>query len=535
MTSDKLRSTMEYTKTRSYLLLFIFYFTAHFPILFLYNARYWDDWSLFNATQITLIDTFSSAGLPLIGYLHFGIQKLGWWSYSTLIFVAFYLITLCSYKILKKLNASTFTAFWISVLIGVIPVNFARVTAITLPYSLSMAFFMASWLALLSLKGKYQLLLRLVSLIGFFLSFQMGSLLVFYVLPISSCFFVAFTARSAMIFKNFVGLSLKHIDFIILPLIFFLLKSNYFKPYGIFDNYNSPSISLDVLVRSFSPVADFFTAEKIGLTTSSISIILLCLIVIFPHISKFLPSVERLKPIRIDMLMIAGLVVIFLGCFPYAAVDRLPSPLDWTSSRHQALLMFGLSIIIFFILIIYIKIIGGNIQKISKLIPLIFTLLFTINWWQIYSEFYVDNLKQNALILLLKDTPKIQNNNIFILDNTKFSYFNSGGFGEYAGIYADTFGRDDSLIFDYNILNYYSGTKHQFIAAHSKWFGNWSKTENVNPEIKPSLYILNQNIQVKNNVFFSMQMVINKIFFKDTYYDILRGMLTFDGPIQLPD
>ena len=467
------------TKTKSayssrYMLLFAFYLAAHLPSFALFDARFWDDWSLYKASPETLLNIFWQSGSPLAGYLHLGMQSLGWWAYPCLTFSAFFLTVVCAYNILIKLNSGTYSAFWISLFIGVLPVNYARLAAIFLPSTLSLTVFMLSWLALLSLRGNFRFLFRLAALLGFFISFQIGSLLVFYIVPISTYFLLCWRSGGDKSFKYIGQIILGVVDFLILPFAYWYLRSLYFEPSGIFaGGYNAPTINISVFVKPLLPLLGFISDDRVAIGVGGLMVIAGGLLIFALRISKIFPqSVD--KGMRYSFaFMVIGLGVSYIGVFPYAAVGKFPTLSDWTSTRHQLLLMFGLAILIFSLISICTKKYQAN-GYLNTLVLLFVAIVFIGNWWKVYSEFYVDHLKQRAIIALIKNHPELKRNNLIILDNSGLTAFNTKtGLGEYAALYGEATGLHDALYLDYDSVNSQSGWE-TFIKTYARFLGVWS-------------------------------------------------------------
>ncbi len=524
---------MKSVHTRNYCLLFLLYFMAHLPIIAFFDAHFWDDWSLYKAAPETILDLFWQAGLPFIGYLHVGLQKIGGWIYPCLTFANFFVIVICAYSILIRLNAGAYSAFWISVLIGIVPVNYARIAAICLPSTLLLTLFMLSWLVLLSLRGKYSLLLRLFTLTGFFLSFQVGSLLVFYLLPIFSYLLMRGSMSGCRNLEDVLKVSIKAADFILLPIIFWYLKSVYFPHSGIFADYNNPVFNFSVFTEPFSPLFGYFIGDGVAVSSGLLLVILLGIIACSSPISKAFPRLDAAEIFPPFVLLIVGLIVGYLSIFPYSAVGKTPSFAEWTSTRHQLLLMFGWAILIFGMICFCVKKCRPISRNSNVIIPLVVVVLCISSWWQIYSEFYVDHLKQMALVALLKKHPELRKKNVVILDNTALAAFDTKtGLGEYAAIYSEAAEKHDSLLLDYDSVSNQGGWK-EFTETYSQFLGVWSKTEHVDLSAKPSMYILKKTIHVSNKAVFSIQMLLNRVIRPNFYRQKIENMLRLDGPFTL--
>lgn len=513
-------------------LLFVFYLAAHLPLLAFFDARFWDDWSLYKGNPEAVLDIFQQAGAPLFGDLHVALQHLGWWIYPALTFLAFFLVVIFTYKIAEKLDVGASVAFWIAAFVAVLPVNFARIAAIDLPYALMLSIFMFSWMLLVSLQGKNRFFFKIVILAGFGFSFQTGSLLVLYAAPLVTHLIQRWKISNGkditVILQTFIG----SVDLILLPIIYWAIKHFYLTPHGIFDGYNSPSINFAVLTKSLIPLLDFFRGEGILVSIGSIVAILTAIFVTPSSIIRKLPRFAEKSSRSHLILILVGFVISYLGSFPYVAVGKLPSYVDWTSTRHQLTLMIGLAITLYGVLAFCADNLKRRGISVRTYLPLFFVVLFVANWWATYAEFYVDHLRQRALINLIKERPDLSRGNFIFLDSSGLNAFKTNpGLGEYAAIHEEANYSHDALILDYKSLGKYDGWK-AFIENYGKFFGVWSKTENVDSNIEPSLYILSSTSYIEGKILFAIKMFVFRVFYPNREEKALQNLLSIDGPFS---
>lgn len=515
--------------SRHFKILLILYAVAHLPILFFFDARFWDDWSLYKGQPEVVLEIFREAGSPVFGKLHVVLQTFGWWVYPVITFLSFFLATVFTYKIVERLSFGKGAAFWIAALVAVLPVNFARIAAIDLPYTLTLTSFLFGWMLLASFRER-KLFLRVGVLLGFGFSFQTGSFLVLYAAPV--------LMHCIQRWKFFEGTEVKKkyysligsADLILLPVIYWVIKSYYLKPYGIFDGYNSPSVSFTVLINSLVPIFDFLQADGILVNVGCVIVIAVTFFVVPTFFIQKLPDSTETSNKNVLLFICAGFCLSYLGAFPYAAVGKLPSYSGWTSTRHQLTLTIGLSILLYGVIAFSAKKLKNRGVWIGTCLPLFFALLFILNWWTVYAEFYVDHLRQIALVKLIKSKPNLKSGNYIFLDSSRLNAFNTKpGLGEYAAIYGEATGLHDALILDYQSLGTYGGWG-QFVDIYGKYLGAWAKTENVNLTTKPVLYVISQKENVQNKFFFALQMVIYRVFSPERERDLLERLIVIDGP-----
>ena len=513
--------------------IFLIYTIAHFPFFALYRSKFWDDWSLYGASPTTLSSIFQQAGVPLIGYFHIAIQALGWPAYSTATFFSYFFISAFTYKILIKIRISDYAAFWISSFVAIIPVNYARITAISSPSAVSLALFMGSWLILLSENGTRKIPQRIIALLGFAISFQIGSLIVFYVLPILTYLFITANKQCSTSKDWLLPSVAKVLDFILLPIAYWIIRASHFPPTGMFEGYNSVNINLSSILNSFPPLFETLNGNTLPISTIwTIIAIVFSVLASSTRWASHLPNSPDCRIYRPLYCIPLGIVVCFLAVFPYSAVGKIPSFLDWTATRHQLLLAFGFSILLFSVISTLARLDTGRQRVLFTAIPLFISIIFIGNWWKIYSEFYVDHIKQQALIALIKKHPEIQGKNLIVLDSTELTAFSTKtGLGEYAAIYSEATNLRNSLILDYTKIG---GMEKwdEITKQFSPYLGTWSKTDNVSLNTPPLFYVMQCQAQIDDKFLFSLKMIWKKIFHPPQEKEVINSMLLLNGPFK---
>lgn len=203
--------------------------------------------------------------------------------------------------------------------------------------------------------------------------------------------------------KSFVKVA----DFILLPVLFWIIKMQYFMPLGNYKEYNQ--VQLSGLLDSPAGLWDTIKASLIQLPIFSISkinsiyslfflifIVLVSFILIKKAISKsnnqdFL-KIKTFKikfffniSIRIPALLIIGMVLFLAGAFPYVVVGHVPN-FETTESRDQILLGIGTSLILYYLL----KLIVTTIISVKYRVP-----VFVFSLAVIVSMFIVSNVSLN--------------------------------------------------------------------------------------------------------------------------------------------
>ncbi len=378
-----------------YIILLIFYSIAHGGILFIHDAIYWDDWTLYKVSPGVILDTFRQAGsmFNLAGHMHNLFLSFGLWFYRVATFFLMFGAGLALDRVIKKIKYfSVEQRFSIVLLFLILPFYSARVALIDMGYTICYFLFFVAWACI----DRF----RTISLVLFFLSFNTNSLLVFYSLP-----FIDFYLRSvnySWSIKSFVQFLFSKFQFFILPFLYFYIKIIFFKPSGLYEGYNEGFNLINLLV---SPVIMFFDWLKFD-----IPLLWVCFVSLFVFkLIKFNFCKYNLDTDQSKKITYLGCVVFGLGAFPYWILGHVPTFNEWTS-RHQILLPLGTSIIIVSFLF------GLQRELIKLLMSVIVGSCLIINM-SYYFEFYCDWNKQKQLINQISIDKKIKNADLIVFDD----------------------------------------------------------------------------------------------------------------------
>lgn len=447
-----------------YFKLFLIYLISHGGIFIIPNAIFWDDWCIFYVSKETLLDIFSKAGsmFNLGGYLHSILSPLGPWIYKYLTFILMFAAGFTLDKILirnNKFNKSE--RFLIVLFFLIIPFNTARVTAICFPYTVCYLLFFLGWL-LFDKK-------RILSLSLFFLSFNTNSLLVFYILP----FIESFLRSSNWKFniKIFTLFCLQKFDFLLIPFIFFGIKLFFYKPYGSYLHYNE----VDNIIGTIkAPLKIFIEITQVS-TPIFFTILLSILFLKFIRILKPYPQAISRK--NVFTIFIIGLLLLYIGVFPYAVVGCYPSFFEWTS-RHQLLLPLGFSVVI---LSIWIRL---GVQCRNLFISIVLSVSVLYNFLT-YKDYYYDWRKQLQIIKLIENNEYIRNSNLIIFNDLSlpFNIWNRiYRFSEWNGLLKLAFNDEKRFGINKNELNNFKNGN--FIDFNDSFHYNASDFEFTNTQLK---------------------------------------------------
>lgn len=514
--AKKLNSQLLTGDKKDLLFVSIIYCLAHGLILF-NSGIFWDDWAyFFEYNKSTLVSMFFQQGTPGAGYLYSFLISLpnSITLMRAVIFASFLLTALLLYAILKTVKEiDRASRFVLVVIFAVFPVNSARIALVCFLYAIAyLTFFLSFWLTSKYLNKK-NLLLRVLALVGFFISFAVNSLLFFYVLVI------VYIAYKEDCFRKFppeihrlVVVLLRYFDFVALPAVFWVVRSLFFRPYGIFAYYNIitlgslmqvPSLLVNSFYTSFIQVlatslGPLFPATTLRMLSTTIFVIC-CIVGLFLvahaavvwhprlnsafHRGRKYPIAllntltEWYRPAETQnetdiKLFVAGFLFFSIGVFPYLVVGKVPSFADW-QSRHQLLIPLGASFLLFYgFKIASNRVVKSSFVKVS-VISVIVT-LFVIGNVVSYLDYQKDWFKEVSLIHNFKKSEEIKNHTTFLFDdktanlnanNRIYRFYEYGGMLQYAFGDQSRFGSDRSTFnMSVDYLNSYK--THGYDAAY---------------------------------------------------------------------
>lgn len=511
------------------LIIFV-YSVAWLFLLLNVSGIYWDDWTLFNQADDAVQNTFRRAGAPITGFVHAYLQSIGngVFPYRVIVFLSYLIVSLSVYFLLKKSELVELNgALVIALIIAVFPVNQARIALINAPYAYSLAIFFVAFVLMTIENSHFKVVARLLSLVLFFFSFFVMSLLVFYLV---SFVFMMYMQR-AIWFKGIGWGSLlsamrwlvSSIDYILIPFVFFAIKAVYFLPSEIYSEENH--LSHTALIMSVPYVVDnlflFFwlPMERLLEEVTFLSVIgVVCFCFILLQIKNNIFDVSNSK--NHYCLLFLGVVLLFLAAYPYVVVGKVPSLVDW-ESRHQLLFPFGSALVIFSVVNIFIK---KNIRA------FVFTLLIfsaVVRDSKDMLDYHLDSLKQDAIIHQLSRLDELKNTdgNIVLFDDLAHSYNamnRSYRFYEFNGWMKRAF-NDQTRLGEYvgrasaaNKLIQYSPYREY----------NFHQFDKANASVAGKVTIQAVTMHADDGYVFRIGLVFKKLFFMDSYNEIRDNYIT---------
>lgn len=432
-------------------IIIIIYSLAHFLIL-LNNGIYWDDWIYFNWNINDMIYQFSQFGNVFLGYYFYYIFSLsfGVFLFRVLIFLSFLLSAILLNETLKTIKEINMMSRLMLVLFfAIIPVNIARIVISTSQYSLCyFFFFFGLWLISRYLITR-AIYLRIAALVFLFLSFFTNSFLVFYSIIL---LYIAYIELKNVALFDIYKLLLKYLDFVIMPFLFWVIRLIFFKPYGLYDNYNSITISNLILIPyNFYIALSNILMEFIIIPGSTLFIFLLLILILLPLVYLLIRKKYDNDKNKDSRFFILGLIFLVIALFAYLSVGKIPSYFG-LESRHELLLPLGLS----FTLLYGFNIIANKLKLNTTIkvlaLSIIIVLFICINISN-YLAYQADTYKQLSLIEQFESSNIIEKYTTFLfIDNSTDlnARDRAYNFYEYTGMMAYAYGDETRFGCDKN-------------------------------------------------------------------------------------
>lgn len=323
------------------------YCLAHAWLLGLGGAVFWDDWVLVSLVPSSLLEMFTQQGSPWIGVMHNALlgSPFGVAGYHVLTFALHLATGVFLYRILASVDGlGRYDRRIITALFLVAPFFWSRVSLITFTYTLALFLFFAGWRVFAGQirpqPAKSALLLAGVLFAASF--FLMPSLLVFFAVPGVHFLwqnreaFPRFYERRYWIYLPLLGL----------PILVWVIKTGLLTPYGMYLTYNDFRPELGYWHNVPMQMLRKFLAMKVPLWPLLVALPVAWVATRMPR-DRDDPAAHRdafATSLRVAAFVVVGLVITYLGAFPYLIVGKVPTFVDWTS-RHQVLLPLGTAVV----------------------------------------------------------------------------------------------------------------------------------------------------------------------------------------------
>jgi len=352
------------------------YLIAFGFMVLLGNARFWDDWT---SHSFDGVEFMSGQLFPFREFMDEWLISVtgGFWMYRPLTIAGFLFSGWCLSQILKvpRNYLNDEERIWIVALFLLLPLNSVRAIVQGLfSYTFSHTVFYLAWYLFVA---KRSVIALAASLVLFGLAFPTHSLLFFAIVPATHCLLQSeFTTSSRLLRVGMLG---------ILSLTYRSLSNLIWPTLQLNPGYN-------VIRASFLSRSMIF---MVGLATIAAVVVLRC------------QSRQDFSSRKASVLTALGLLSFGAGAFPYMAVGHLSNISDFLAlfvpnltkmhSRHSLLLALGLSLIA-------VGSVNQLIRESYRHIALgsMVAVCIILNV-SIYSQYYVDHLKQRAITEALSE------------------------------------------------------------------------------------------------------------------------------------
>lgn len=432
----------------------LLYVLSFWPLL-VNNGVFWDDWVFYGQKPQTLQRLFAELGTSPVGrYLGRALVAVPPVAGRWFVFTVYLVAMLVTYRILVKTKLfGRNAALLLTLLASLIPYNFARVTMACAGYAVYYLLFLLAFLALVEYVERKWRVLRLASLLLFFLSFGMGSLLIYYLIPMM---YVAYRERPSPMSLKGAGKEIaSYLDFIVIPVVFYLLKSAFFVAHGIYGSYQTVSANnfiqspYEFVLSVWSSFAGVI-GRSLAVASGSLLLLVVLTVAVYWLLGKRTPDGGGRADARATAArrFLLGVLAFYLGVLPYLAIGRDGATfgLEW-ESRDQLLLGMGAALMLFYGLTYLFAVARVGI-KLQTLVLAVLVASFVLANVTAYLEFQRDWYKQVAFMEIAKDLPSIRGNTTFTVEDNAVGLNAMNRrmqFYEYTGALKRTFGTTTRL------------------------------------------------------------------------------------------
>jgi hypothetical protein len=356
------------------------------------------------------------------------------------------------------------------------PVYSARIAAINIGYAICLCFFLIAGYLVRKYIG--------LGLVILFISYITASLLPFTLLILLNE--IVYWKKSSVKIRD--KSSIKKLFLIsATPLVYWTIKNIWFKPSGIYIDYN----------QHFNLANLPYQIKVSFLSIFSLKFSLITLIIVFCLLYLIWGNLALPNSINVKTLFL-GFAILLLGAFPYWIVGLIPSDHDWMS-RHQLLMPFGLSLILSYILLR-----NSRVKKIT------FVLLvsLSVSWWtNTYSSYasetkYVKSIVSELAhirseIGVCAEFVVVENRIDRNSDRPEKRFYEWNGMLSSAG-----FGEQVTVIPNSDTKGFDSGKYDLYFNAIYKASNFIRSTENVRCRLEVSEFLLESSVKIRVSTIF---------------------------------
>lgn len=338
-------------------------------LLLLNDGLYWDGWLikdyLDNNDWDSLHAMTSEMGLPVLGYFFWSLKLLGIHQYYKVVaFLSMLLSAVLVYRIGLLFGwLNRIESLGVALLSLVYPAYQMTVEICTLQYVFFYCVFLLAALLMLlhlSFSGVSSFIIRAMSLLLFFLSFTVNSLLVFY-FPFVMLLFLRIKQLQGLSWQTLLKkIPIRLSDFLILPFLFWGLKLLLTPKHGLYKGYNNLDLNYASVVSHIRDSIVTTTDAQISLAQKGVGVMGHLLLWIFILVGVYvcyskcirhekpaqvMPEILEREFVKTNWIFAFGVVLLLSGVFPYAAAG-LTAEIAGVDSRHALLVGLPMAIIL---------------------------------------------------------------------------------------------------------------------------------------------------------------------------------------------
>jgi hypothetical protein len=346
------------------------------------EALYWDDWA--NSNGDSAIRLYTQSGLPWNGYFATALFAIGPIAFKVVGFVSTVVIGWAVWRIADAGFGLDAGGRWLlAAFVIALPLDGAHVAvAVLTTYSVSAMIFLLAWVLLVERPPRESGFGRRAgAALLFFVSFSTASLLPFVVLPLLHVAYLLWQDERRLR-PVVTGVLSRFWPVIAAPVAFWVMRSIFFKPSGVYAEYNAfislalplsrtaliAGAALVVAIACLAVLVLLLLRPAVVLRARALPVRILLggstlaaaawiwqsgppgsapasTVAVLVALSAGASLVPASRAVRVLATQATGLVVLALGILPYLLVEKVPAFGDW-DSRHQLLMPFGVAILL---------------------------------------------------------------------------------------------------------------------------------------------------------------------------------------------
>ena len=395
--------------------------------LLIVTGMWWDDWDYANKSWDYLYESFRQSSLPLRAYIQASLWFLPDGAYRILVFIYFLLGAFLLFNILQKLEFISFKdAYTITLLYVVMPINDARITWICYGYSLSLLIF---WLTFYLVIGWYNrgksILMRVLLLGLLLLSYDTESIMSMTLLILLYLYYEDLRGKLKHnpirdICKECLRVIISYGDFLVAPILFYVIKHKLFPAGGIYAGHNYIPWNSMISIMVKMPCNALLTLKNVLdryysiFNTNSLFVFLAIVIVVAAYLISNKTDMDMEEEVgskKTVWLLALAFLVFLIGLLPYAILVNGDIKIMGTGGRHSLLLGLGLAMILYYTIGLCVR------KKAQKVAYFIIILLGVLHFNLMYLEYQEDYYQQLRFRTAVSNCGDIIDNDTFLCLN----------------------------------------------------------------------------------------------------------------------